>query len=151
MDKGKGLVFFWRSCHKRVSFIFNSTIFPQKLCLLCFCQFILYVYKKALVKQEKCFYFTLEASFVLEIIKSIQFLRCHQMPKHETRKRFTGSLGKYTQSGNEIWPIYGILQKQIFITKLYEKCGLETSFQLFLIFKESSVKRDLRRSVSLFG
>ena len=44
----------------------------------------------------------------------------HQMPKHETRNTFL-------------------------IRKFYEKCGLETSFKPFLIFKESSVKRNLKR------
>ena len=45
------------------------------------------------------------------------------------------------QSGNEIWPVYVILQNNFFIKKFYEKCGLETSSRSFLIFKESSVKK----------
>ena len=32
------------------------------------------------------------------------------------------------QSGNEIWPVYAILQNNFFIKKFYEKCGLETSY-----------------------
>ena len=28
------------------------------------------------------------------------------------------------QSGNEIWPVYAILQNNFFIKKFYEKCGL---------------------------
>ena len=44
------------------------------------------------------------------------------------------------QSGNEIWPVYAILQNNFFIKKFYEKCGLETSSRPFLIFRESSVK-----------
>ena len=47
------------------------------------------------------------------------------------------------QSGNEIWPVYAILQNIVFAKKLYKKCGLETSFRPFLIFKESSVKKIL--------
>ena len=35
--------------------------------------------------------------------------------------------------------------------KFYEKCGLETSFRLFLVFTESYVQRNMRRSVSWFG
>ena len=35
--------------------------------------------------------------------------------------------------------------------KFYEKCGLETSSRLFLIFTESYVQRNMRRSVSWFG
>ena len=49
------------------------------------------------------------------------------------------------QSGNEIWPVYAILQNNFFIKKFYEKCGLETSSRPFLIFKESSVKKILWR------
>ena len=41
--------------------------------------------------------------------------------------------------------------KIIFIKKFYEKCGLETSSRPFLIFKESSVKKILWRSVCWFG
>ena len=33
-------------------------------------------------------------------------------------------------------------KRKNFIKELYEKCGLETSSKLFLIFKESSVKRN---------
>ena len=40
---------------------------------------------------------------------------------------------------------------KFFIKKLYGKCGLETSFKLFLIFKVFPVKRNLRRSVSWFS
>ena len=35
---------------------------------------------------------------------------------------------------------------KFFIKKFYEKCGLEASFRPFLISKEFSVKRNLRRS-----
>ena len=45
------------------------------------------------------------------------------------------------QSGNEIWPVYAILQNNFFYQEFYEKCGLETSSRPFLIFKESSVKK----------
>ena len=58
------------------------------------------------------------------------------MPNHETG-----------DTGNEIWPVYVILQNKFLIKKFYEKCGLETSSRPFLIFKESFVKRNLRRSV----
>ena len=47
------------------------------------------------------------------------------------------------QSGNEIWPVYAILQNNFFMKKLYKKRGLETSFRPFLIFKESSIKKIL--------
>ena len=35
------------------------------------------------------------------------------------------------QSGNEIWPVYAILQNNFFIKKFYEKSGLETSSRPF--------------------
>ena len=46
------------------------------------------------------------------------------------------------QSGNEIWPVYAILQNNFFIKKFYEKCDLETSSRFFLIFQKFSVKED---------
>ena len=55
------------------------------------------------------------------------------------------------QSGNEIWPVYAILQNNFLIKKLYEKCGFETSSWPFLIFKISSVKKILWRSACWFG
>ena len=45
------------------------------------------------------------------------------------------------QSVNEIWPV-----NKFFIKTFYEKSGLETSSRPFLIFKESSVERILRKS-----
>ena len=50
------------------------------------------------------------------------------------------------QSGNEIWPVYAILQNNFFINKFYKKRDLETSSWPFLIFKESSLKKILWRS-----
>ena len=44
-----------------------------------------------------------------------------------------------------------ITKETFFIKKFYEKYGLETSSRPFLMFKESSVKRNLRRSVCWFG
>ena len=66
-------------------------------------------------------------------------IKCLSM-KHETH--IIEKLGKETQPGNEIWPVYVILQNNFFIEKLYEKCDLETSPRSFLIFKESSVKNN---------
>ena len=59
--------------------------------------------------------------------------------RHETHP--IEQLGKQTQSGNEIMP-FSVLQKNIYITKFYKKCDLETSSRLFLIFKESSAKKE---------
>ena len=44
-----------------------------------------------------------------------------------------------------------ITKETFFIKKFYEEYGLETSSRPFLMFKESSVKRNLRRSVCWFG
>ena len=49
-------------------------------------------------------------------------------------------------SGNEIWPVYAVLQNNFFYQKILEKCGLETSYRPFLISKEFSVKKILWRS-----
>ena len=73
MDKGRGLVFFWGSCYKLVSFFFqfhhfSLKVVPAMFLLVCF----------VCLKESTCetrrmfFYFTLKASFVLEIIKGIQ-------------------------------------------------------------------------------
>ena len=42
---------------------------------------------------------------------------------------------KLVQSGNEILPVYVILQKKRFHQKSYKKLGLETSFMSFLYLK----------------
>ena len=55
------------------------------------------------------------------------------------------------QSGNEIYPVYAILQNDFFIKKFYEVFGLETSSRPFLILKELSVKKILWRSACWFG
>ena len=41
-------------------------------------------------------------------------------------------------------------KRKFFIKKIYEKCGLETSSRPFLIFKESSAKRNLRMAAYRF-
>ena len=44
------------------------------------------------------------------------------------------------------------ITKENFLSKnIYEKCALETSSTSFLIFKKSSIKRNLRRSTCWFG
>ena len=41
--------------------------------------------------------------------------------KHKTINTFTEQLGKKTQSVNEIWPVYVILQKKKFYQKTLQK------------------------------
>ena len=64
----------------------------------------------------------------------------HQMHRLETQHILLNNL-ESKHSGNEIWPIYIILQRNFFIKKFCEKCGLGISSRPFLIFKESSVNR----------
>ena len=42
------------------------------------------------------------------------------MPNHETRN-IIEELGKQTQSVNEIWPVYVILENKIFLSKKFIK------------------------------
>ena len=43
------------------------------------------------------------------------------MPKHETRNTFYWITWEVTQSGNEICPVYVMLQNKIFLSKNYLK------------------------------
>ena len=47
---------------------------------------------------------------------------------------FARQHGKQTQSGNEIWPVYVILENKNFIKTLYKKSGLKlvTGTSVFL-------------------
>ena len=107
------------------------------MCLLHFC-------RRTLVKKG-CFLFHFESSF-RSWDNQIQIFKCHDVVKclsikHETH--FTES----TQSGDQMRLVYVLLKKN-FIKIFYEKCDLETSSRPYLIFKESSVKRNLRTSLS---
>ena len=58
-----------------------------------------------------------------------------------TKPILLNNLGsKHSLVGNQIWPVYVIVQNKFFIKKFQEKLGLETSSGLFLIFKKSSKK-----------
>ena len=100
--------------------------------------------------KKNVFYFTLKSLYVL---LNFQIFKCHGVIKclsMKTETHFVEQFGKQTQPVNEIWPAYVTLQDNFFITKFYGKCGLETSSRPFLIFKESSVKRNLRRPACWF-
>ena len=45
------------------------------------------------------------------------------------------------QSGNEIWPVYTILQNNFFYQEFYEKCGLETSSRPLFNFQRILCKK----------
>ena len=64
------------------------------------------------------------------MFSDIQMSWRNQMPKHEKQK--------------EIWSVYVIIQNKNF-------CDLESGSRLFLIFKELSVKNNLKRLVRWFG
>ena len=55
------------------------------------------------------------------------------------------------QSGNEICPVYVILQNNFFIKKFFKKCGLETSPRPFLIFKKSCEKDSVKVSMLIWS
>ena len=57
--------------------------------------------------------------------------------KHETYYSVTWEVNTV---GNEIWPVYTILQNNFFYQKILRKMCLKTSSRPFLIFKESSLK-----------
>ena len=46
---------------------------------------------------------------------------------------------------NETWTVYAILLEKKFYQKIYEKCGLEINSKPFLMFKDSSVKENMKR------
>ena len=68
------------------------------------------------------------------------------MPKHETRNILSNNLGSKHSLVMKFGQFMKYYKIKFFIEKFYEKCGLETSSRSFLVFKESSVKRILRRS-----
>ena len=68
------------------------------------------------MKQGKIFFISLPKlfSFFRKSILNFQIFKCHDVikclrMKHETH--FIQKLGKQTESGNEIWPAYVIIQK----------------------------------------
>ena len=112
--------------------------------------------REHLWQKQKLFLFHFDSSFRSwdNQLLTFQISECHDVikclvVKHETH--INAYLGNWTQSGNEIWPVYINYKIKFLIKKLYEKCGLETSSMPFFIFKEFSVKRVLRRSAGCFG
>ena len=102
--------------------------------------------------KKKKFFFSLQ-NFFLFLRQSdfnfsnIQMSWRHQMPKHKTRNIFYW----ITWEVNIVWwwnfASLCNITKWNFLSKNYGKYGLETSSRSFLFFKESSVKRNQRRSV----
>ena len=106
--------------------------------------------------RKNAFYFTLKALFVLEIIK-FQILRYSNVMTSSNAKRWNtkhilqNNLGSKHSLVIKFGQFMYNNKIKFFIRKFYEKCGLETTSSPFLIFKESSVKRNLWRSACWFG
>ena len=127
-----------------VCYIFASLFFKSK--------------REHLWNKEEHFLFHLESSFhswdnqISTFQIYIQMSWRHQMsPKHETRNTFNYIIWE----ANTVWKwnfasLCNITKQNFFIKKFCEKCGLETSSKPFLIFKESSVEMNLRRSAYWF-
>ena len=69
------------------------------------------------------------------------------MSKHETRNTLLNNLGSKCSLVIKFGQFMQYYKIIFFIKKFYKKCGRETSFRPFSIFKESSVKKILWRSV----
>ena len=117
--------------------------------------------REHLSNKEKCFLFHFESSFCSwdNQILTFQIFKCHDVIKYLSMKHETHFIEKLrkslntalTQPGNEIWPVHVTLENNFFIINFYGKCGRATSSRPFLIFKESFVKRNLRRSACWSG
>ena len=120
---------------------FKKLILNGYLSLLVFLTSLFCMPKREdLWNKEKCFLFHFESSFRSSDnqILNFQVFICHGVIKCLSTKNdtyFIDQLGKQTQPGNEIWPVYVTLEDNFFITKFYGKYGLETSSRPFLIFK----------------
>ena len=116
------------------------------LCLLHFWYFVLYIWKGALLKQEKMFCISLRRLFSLLRysdfnFSDIQMSWRHQVLKHETRNTFYW----ITWEVNTVWlwklTSVCIIRKEIFLLKNHKKYGLETSSRPFSIFQFSNNPR----------
>ena len=83
------------------------------------------------ISLEKLFSFSRKSNFR---ILDIQISWHYQMPKHETRNTFYWITWKGTQSVNEIWPFYVILQKSKIIKKNLQKLQFEIFWSELLLF-----------------
>ena len=111
--------------------------------------------REHLWNKEKCFLFHFESSFrswdnqilTFHIVKCYDVIKCLSM-KHETLllNYLRSKLSLVMKFSQFVW----YYKSKFFIKKSYEKCGLETSSRPFFKFKESSVKRNLRRSTCWF-
>ena len=106
--------------------------------------------------KENVFYFTLKILFVLEIIRFLFFRYSNVMTSSNAKAVNTKHiLLNYLGSKHSLLLKFGqfmyYYKRKFFIKKLYKKYCQQTSSRPFLIFKESSVKRNLRRSMCWFG
>ena len=71
----------------------------------------------------------------------------YQMRKHEIRNILLNNLGSKYSLVMKFGQFMQHYKIKSFIKKYYEKCCLKTGSRPFLVFKESFVKKNLRRSV----
>ena len=106
--------------------------------------------------RKNAFYFISKALLVLEIIKFwhsrySNIMMSSNAQAWNTKQILLNNLGSKRSLVMKFGQFMQYYKIFFFIKKLYEKCGLETSSRLFLIFTESSVKKILWRSVCWFG
>ena len=102
--------------------------------------------KEHLINPGKCFLYHFESFFRYwnNQILTFQTFKCHACI-------LLNNLGSKRSLGKKFSQFMWYYALNFFIKKFYEKCGLETSSRPFLIFKESSVKRILRKSACWLG
>ena len=102
--------------------------------------------------RKKWFYFTCKALLFLEIIKfkHFRYFSSNAQPWN-TKHMLLNNLGSKHSLVVKFGQFIYYHKINFFVEKICENCGLETSSRLFPIFKESSIKRNLRRPACWFG
>ena len=119
---------FFKFIHKRVPYEFKD----------CVCTYLL---KASFSETTKMFYISLPRLFSLlrklkfEIL-DVQVSWRHQMPKHETRKRFHWIIWEVNSLLMKFAQFISYYKRKSFIRKFYKTCDLKTSSTLFCVCKE---------------
>ena len=107
---------------------------------------LLLVYNK-----EKCFLFHFESSSRSWHFRYSNIITPSNAQAWNTKHILLNNLGSKCSLVTKFGQFMQYYKIIFFIKKFYEKCGVETSFRPFLIFKESSVKKIMWRSACWFG